>query len=199
MLGVNYCVVLLRSINQNKNLTKENYKFSKLFIDLKVVWSLLTLQEFEKSLKISGFFGEVIVDIPSNVVLEVNSELKGIYLFFIKDHFIEVKYIIKSFYLNLIFSLYGIIFNHFVDIIIKGIGYRFEKDSLNHLLIFHGNVNPSIFKIPKNIKLLTNANTNIFSICGSNYTLINNFIGQLRSICKPGRYKEVGLFVQKRL
>lgn len=199
MWGVNYYVVLLKN-KKKASFIQENYAFSKCFLDLGNVWDLVVVKKTNKGLlEIKGFFGKTSIFIPKSIFVDIDISLKGLNIFFKKNsNFTEG--VIKSFYLNLIFSLYGVVFYHFVDIIVKGIGFRFELNSSGtSLLIFHGNVNPTIFNVPNSIKLLSNSNLNVFSVCSSNFNLINNFIGKLRFICKPGRYKEVGLFYKKRL
>lgn len=190
---------LLNKNFKGRGLANKNQLFSKISINLETFWDFISFNKLDEStLLIKGFFGATKIIIPVGIFLEILEKSKTVNIFFYNAVISDINFCIKSFYYNFIFALYGVIFCHFVDISIKGVGYRFELKNTN-LLIFHGNVLPSSFKIPDGVQVLTNSNTNSFSICGNNYEVVNNFIGKMRKVCSQGRYKEVGLFYLKRL
>lgn len=105
---------------------------------------------------------------------------------------------LNFFYRKVILSTYGQLFNHFIDISIKGIGYKFQLKK-KEIFIYTGNSLPSFFIIPENIKILDNLTSDNFSVVGGDYTYLNNFVKKLQRTSKPNKYKETGIFVKDRL
>lgn len=173
-----------------------SYKINKITLNYQKYNKLLSFSKNKNNLNINGFFGSVSLKIPANILLELDK--KDIKLYFDSNKFIYNSRLLKSFYHNIIFSVYGQVFNHFVNISIKGIGYKFKLEK-NKIIVYSGNSLPTLFEIPDNLKVLDNLNSNNFSIIGSDYTFLNNFINKIRNISKPNKYKEIGIFLEKRL
>ena len=176
------------------------HKVRKLCFNYKKFNNFLSFQiKQEKCLIIKGFFGEVTLLIPSNFII-INNDSKGllfIYCFFYtnSEHiYKKLKYIHNS----IIYFSYGVIFFHMVNISIKGIGYRFILEK-NKIKVYSGNSLPSILNIRDQLKILDNCNSNNFSIFCCDYTYLNFFIKKLYNISIPNRYKEIGVFIEKKL
>ena len=147
-------------------------------------------------LQIKGFFGKAILTIPSNIILEIDE--KSIILFFSFKKLKNLELLLKSLYHNIIFSSYGLVFNHYVNMQIKGIGHKFELKPKD-IVVFNGNSLPTVFDIPGGFKILDNSSFNNFIVFGGNYSLLNNFVNKIRSIAVPNKYKEIGIFLKKGL
>jgi len=185
MLGVNYYVM---SYNINK--VSLNYqKYNKL---------LSFSKKNDSILFIKGFFGLSELKIPKNIIVEIDNN-NSINLYFNSNKLSTIGKILKSFYFSIIFSIYGLVFNHFVDMNIKGIGYKFELKGNNEILVYSGNSLPTNFEIPENLIILDNSNTNNFSVLGNDYVFLNNFVNKIKNIAVPNKYKEIGIFLEKRL
>ena len=180
MPGENYYVV---SANINKIIINyQNYK------------KLLSFSKKEKNfLFIKGFFGSVSLKIPKGIILDISNESIILYFYSNKNN-----NILKSFYSLIIFSCHGLIFNHFVDMNIKGIGFKFELKN-NQILVYSGNSLPTFFNIPNNLQILDNSSSNNYSVLSSDYTFLNNFVNKIRNIAIPNKYKEIGIFLEKKL
>ena len=180
MPGENYYVV---SANINKIIINyQNYK------------KLLSFSKKEKNfLFIKGFFGSVSLKIPKGIILDISNESIILYFYSNKNN-----NILKSFYSLIIFSCHGLIFNHFVDMNIKGIGFKFELKN-NQILVYSGNSLPTFFNIPNNLQILDNSSSYNYSVLSSDYTFLNNFVNKIRNIAIPNKYKEIGIFLEKKL
>lgn len=172
--------------NNIKKITLDYQKYNK----------FLYFSKNKNILSIKGFFGKIDLKIPVNIVVGVDE--KNINLYFNLKELPNLNKILKSFYFLIIFSVYGLVFNHFIDMNIKGIGYKFEiKD--NVLLVYSGNSLPTKFQIPEELIILDNSNSNNFSILGGNYAFLNNFINKVKKVSIPNKYKEIGIFLDKKL
>ena len=113
-------------------------------------------------------------------------------------HLNELK--LRLIYTIIVFSLISVLFNHFVNVSIKGIGFKFDflkKD--NNLLVFNGNRLPIIFKIPYGINILMNENFVNISIFGCDFVLLNNFVNNIKKMSISSKYKKIGIFLEPRL
>ena len=173
-----------------------SYNINKVSLNYQKYNKLLSFLKFNNILRIKGYFGFVDLKIPANIILEVDK--KNLTLYFHSNKLITINKFLKSFYHIIIFSFYGVMFNHFININIKGIGYKFElKNGL--FLIYSGNSLPTFFNVPSNLKILDNLGSNNFSVVGNNYTFLNNFVNKIRNISIPKKYKEIGIYLEKKL
>ena len=153
-------------------------------------------------LLIQGFFGPVSLKIPKNVFIQINQ--KNFILYFDLNKLFVIKKFLKSFYFLIIFSCHGLVFNHFVYMNIKGIGrkFKFEKKlEKNFLIVYNGNSLPTYFEMPDNLKIkikVKSGPNSLIVFCGD-FILLNNFIAKIRNIAKPNKYKEIGVYLKKKL
>ena len=147
-------------------------------------------------LKIKGFFGEVSLIIPLNIILEISE--KSILIFFNLKKINKIESFLKSLYHNIIFSSYGLVFSHYIRMSIKGIGHKFELKP-KKIIVFNGNSLPTKFEIPKDLSILDNSSFNDFTFFGGNFSLLNNFVNKIKNIAVPNKYKEIGIFLKKGL
>jgi ribosomal protein L6P/L9E len=167
----------------------------KIVLDYKNYNKFLNFVTEKNFLKIRGFFGEISLKIPKNVIVRIDD-------FVITLYFNEKVTInkIKYFYNTIIYSCISVLFNHFVNLSVKGIGFKFDlnKDK-RELLVFNGNRLPVIFNLPSSIKVLMNTSIVNISILGGDNILLNNFVNNIRKIAIPNKYKEIGIFLEKKL
>lgn len=184
MPGENYYVVLA--------------KINKITINYQDYKELLSFSKKDKNfLFIKGFFGSVNLKIPKGIIIDINEKEIILYFYCAKINNTLYK-VLKSFYSLIIFSCHGLIFNHFVDMNIKGIGFKFELKN-NQILVYSGNSLPTFFDIPNNLQILDNSSSNNYSVLSSDYTFLNNFVNKIRNIAIPNKYKEIGIFLEKKL
>ena len=175
-----------------------NDKISKIIFNYQKYNNFLSFKIKNKGLYVIGFFGEISLVIPSNIVVEINHKTQEIFLFFYSNQLSTLTKVLKSFYSFIMFSSYGVILGHFTNLTIKGIGYKFSLDK-NDLIVHNGMVVPRIFEIPKNVTVLDNGSSNILTVMGGDYTFLSNFVSNIRKTSIPNRYKEIGIFVDKKL
>jgi hypothetical protein len=149
----------------------------------------------KRYLKIKGYFGFSLLLIPKNVIIRVNKDKKNIYIYF--DSSLET-FLLKYIYNNIIFLSYSVLYYHLIDIKIKGIGYKFELNK-DIIKVYGGNSLPSYFNIPKKLKFLQSSNLNFFCAGSGDYICLNNFLIRLSQEGLPNKYKEIGIFLDKRL
>jgi len=150
-------------------------------------------------LEIKGFFGVVSLVIPDFIRIKLNKDKYILYIFF--DDTKNPKYVnrvIKQLYNTIIFSSYGVLFCHLISINIKGIGYKFEFDGNNSITVFSGKTLPYLFEVPKGLRVLEKGNLNNFSLGGGNYSRLISFAFKLQSVGKPNKYKEIGIYLNKK-
>lgn len=170
---------------------------NKIIINYQKYKKLLSFSKKNKDfLLIQGFFGSVTLKIPKGIIIDVCNE--SIILYFYSKKGIVMNKFLKSFYFLVIFSSYGLVFNHFIDLTIKGIGFKFELKE-GQIIVYSGNSLPTIFNIPEGFKVLDNCSSNNFSVLGSDYIFLNNFVNKIRNIAIPNKYKEIGIFLEKKL
>lgn len=149
-------------------------------------------------LLIKGFFGEVSFLIPKNFFIYIDSNSGSLYIYFnylnLGEKISKLKYIFNS----IIFLSYGVLFYHMVNVSIKGIGYRFILNN-NCIEVYSGNSLPTILNVGDNLKILDNNNSNNFSLVCCDYTYLNFFVKSLYNISPPNKYKETGVFLEKKL
>ena len=145
---------------------------------------------------IQGFFGEVCLKIPKNIFVRINQ--RDLILYFDLNKLSIIKKILKSFYFSIIFSSNGLVYNHFVYMNIKGIGYKFKLEK-NSLIVYNGNSLPTSFELPKNLKIIENSGPNFLIVFCGDFILLNNFVAKVKNIAKPNKYKEIGVFLEKKL
>lgn len=75
---------------------------------------------------------------------------------------------------------------------IQGVGYRAQVDNQNNLILNIGYSHPINIKIPENITIEVNNNTQL-KIQGINKELVGQIAAQIRSIRKPEPYKGKGI------
>lgn len=171
------------------------YRIKKTVFDFQEYKNFLVLKKCENMLIVKGFFGVISLTIPKNIILRVNKT--KVIFFYIKSKDSLKK--IKHFYHIIIFSLIGVLFNNFINISIKGIGFKFLFDKeKNNFFVHSGNSLPSVFNLPLNIRLLTNSSMNNFTILSSDIVLLHNFVNTVRKISIPNKYKEIGIFLEKK-
>jgi|LakMenE18May11ns_1017448.scaffolds.fasta_scaffold9823432_1 ribosomal protein L6P/L9E len=166
----------------------------KIIINFKIYKNFLSLKKEKDFLQIKGFFGKIFLKIPENIIIRVDDDF--IFLYFYNEESKKLKY----FYTIIVFSLISVLFNHFVNVSIKGIGFKFDflkKD--NNLLVFNGNRLPIIFKIPYGINILMNENFVNISIFGCDFVLLNNFVNNIKKMSISSKYKKIGIFLEPRL
>jgi ribosomal protein L6P/L9E len=166
----------------------------KIIINFKIYKNFLSLKKEKDFLQIKGFFGKIFLKIPENIIIRVDDDF--IFLYFYSEESKKLKY----FYTIIVFSLISVLFNHFVNVSIKGIGFKFDflkKD--NNLLVFNGNRLPIIFKIPYGINILMNENFVNISIFGCDFVLLNNFVNNIKKMSISSKYKKIGIFLEPRL
>ena len=66
-------------------------------------------------------------------------------------------------------------------------------------MVYSGNSLPTVFNVPEGFKILGNGSSNNFSVLGGDYTFLNNFVNKVRNIAVPNKYKEIGIFLEKKL
>jgi ribosomal protein L6P/L9E len=81
---------------------------------------------------------------------------------------------------------------------IKGIGYKFELLG-DQIIVYNGNSLPTYFTVPKDIIVLDNNMVNNYSLVGGSYILLTSFSNNIRNTSIPNKYKEIGIFLQKKL
>jgi ribosomal protein L6P/L9E len=145
---------------------------------------------------IEGFFGKVSLKVPKKFFIEIDKE--NIILYFDLNKLSIIKKNLKSFYFLIIFSCYGLVYNHFVYMTIKGIGFKFKLEE-NFLVVYSGNSLPTYFKVPSNLKILDNSSSNNFSVFSGDFIFLNNFVTKVRNIAVPNKYKEIGIYLEKKL
>jgi len=165
---------------------------NKVILDYQNYNNFLFFKKKKENLIIEGVFGKVLIDIPANIFLII--ENNKIFLYFNNNNLAKLKF----FYNIIIFSCVGVLFNHFINISIKGIGFKFYLEN-NNLFIYHGNSLPTKFNLPYNVFVLDNGSVNSFSILSSDYTLLNNFISNIQKKSMPNKYKKIGIFLEKKL
>ena len=158
----------------------------------------LFLKIKEKRLVIKGFFGESSFLIPQNCFVIINDELSTLSIYFYYSNLESFNYKLKYIYNSIIYLSYGVLFYHMVNIRIKGIGYRFILED-NVIKVYSGNSLPSIFNIENKLKILDNCGSNNFSMFCCDYTFLNFFAKSIYNISPPNRYKEMGIFIEKKL
>lgn len=153
----------------------------------------------KNKLLVKGFFGDVYFLIPKNYFIYVNADSGLLYIYFnstiLEKSFSKLKYIFNS----IIFLSYGVLFYHMVNVSIKGIGYRFVLDNDNTIKIYSGNSLPKILNIKDNLRILDNKNSNNYSLLCCDYNYLNFFVKKLYNISPPNKYKEMGVFFEKKL
>lgn len=170
---------------------------NKVIIDYQKYEKVLSFSKKNKNfLLIQGFFGSVSFKIPKGVIIDVCE--KNIILYFYSGKGATIYKYLKSFYFLIIFSSYGLVFNHFVGLSIKGIGFKFELKG-DDIMVYSGNSLPTVFNVPEGFKILGNGSSNNFSVLGGDYTFLNNFVNKVRNIAVPNKYKEIGIFLEKKL
>ena len=147
-------------------------------------------------LLIQGFFGEICLKIPKNIFIQINE--KNFILYFDLNKLSLIKKILKSFYFSIIFSCNGLIYNHFVFMSIKGIGYKFKLEK-NLLIVYNGKTLPTRFELPKNLRIVENSGPNSLAVFCGDFVLLNNFVGKIRNIAKVNKYKEIGVYFKRKL
>jgi hypothetical protein len=148
-----------------------------------------------RNLYVDSFFGLIPLSIPINVIFELDK--KYIKLYFNSTKFIFIRQVLKSFCHILSFSTVSSLFTFFISTFIKGIGYKFVFNN-DKLIIHSGNSLPSLFETQEDLQMLSNFNSYRFIMGSSNFTFLNHFGNKLRSICKPNKYKEMGIFLEKK-
>lgn len=182
----------------------ENYyvvsvKINKITIDYQIYKKLLSFSKKDKKfLLIKGFFGSVSLKIPKGIFININENNIILYFSNHTRNTISFINILKSFYSLIIFSCHGLVFNHIVDMNIKGIGFKFELKK-NRILVYSGNSLPTLFDIPTNLQILDNSSSNNYSVLSSDYAFLNNFVNKIRNTAIPNKYKEIGIFLEKKL
>ena len=173
------------------------FSYNKVVFNYQLYNKFLSFSKINnRVLLIKGFFGCISLSVPRNIILEIDN--KSILIFFTSSKKKSINGVIKAFCVNLFCVCYGLIFSHFIDLGIKGIGYKFElKD--NYLVMYSGNSLPTLFKVPKNLCVLSNLTSNLFSIVGGDYILLNNFAHKIKKISTPNKYKEIGVYLAKRI
>jgi len=150
-------------------------------------------------LEIKGFFGAVDLVIPDFIRIKIDKDKCILYIFF--DNTKNPKHvnrIIKQLYNTIIFSSYGVLFCHLIDISIKGIGYKFEFNDNKTITVFSGKTLPHLFEIPEGLRILEKGNLNSFSLGGGNYSRLISFAFKIQSVGKPNKYKEIGIYLNKK-
>lgn len=152
----------------------------------------------KNKLLIKGFFGKVYFSIPKNFFIYVNSDLGLLHIYFNYFNLDKIFFKLKYIFNFIIYSSYGVLFYHMVNINIKGIGYRFvlNKDNIE---VYSGNCLPIILNIKNNLIILDNNNSNNFSLLCCDYIFLNYFIKKLYNISPPNKYKKIGIFFEKKL
>ena len=183
MLVVNYCVML-----PNIGKIVINYKkYSKLLSFSYNRFNYLCIQ---------GFFGKTSLKIPKNFFVEIDEE--SIKIYFDLQKLSNNKKILKSFYSLIVFSCYGLVYNHFIYMLIKGIGFKFKLEK-KKLIVYSGHSLPTSFEIPESLKILDNSSSNNFSIFSGDFIFLNNFAAKVKNIAIPNKYKEIGIYLEEKL
>lgn len=167
-------------------------KLNKVVLDYQNYNNFLFLKKEKENLVIEGLFGKISINIPTNIFLII--ENNKIFLYVNKNNSSKLKF----FYNMIIFSCVGVLFNHFINISIMGIGFKFSLENDN-LFIHHGNSLPTKFDLPYNVFVLNNESVNNFSILSSDYVLLNNFVSNIQKKSMPNKYKKIGIFLNKKL
>jgi ribosomal protein L6P/L9E len=187
----------VKNIANSKD-TNYNNKISKIRLTYKKYSKLLSVKKEERNLILSSFFGKTFLKIPQNLILEVDKESKSIFFFSKEKKKNKSLKSLKSFYNLIIFSSYGVVFGHFMNMSIKGIGYKFELLG-DQIIVYNGNSLPTYFTVPKDIIVLDNNMVNNYSLVGGSYILLTSFSNNIRNTSIPNKYKEIGIFLQKKL
>ena len=96
---------------------------NKIIIDYSVYKKFIKVKKDKNNnLIVQGFFGETLLKKPKKTIIKIKNEC--IIIFFKKNN--NFKYL-KSFYNLIIFSFIGSLFGFFTNLIIKGIGFKFES------------------------------------------------------------------------
>ena len=127
-----------------------NLKIKKVVLDFTKYQKFIGFKEVldnkKHYLEVNGFFGKVLLNLSNSVIVKISNN--KIILFF--NYKVKHK-VLKYIYNNIIYISYGVLYYHIVDILIKGIGYKFELKK-EELLIFCGNSLPVLINIPENIE-----------------------------------------------
>nr|QEM01799.1 50S ribosomal protein L6 [Nephromyces sp. ex Molgula occidentalis] len=167
----------------------------------------MNLKLYKQSLNKNHLFN--IIDKKTNLnilLIKKNNLFFNIYLLnnlFINlnfNYWILLKKNFKSFlilYINLIKKiLYKNIINYEKELIIKGLGFYFIKDTIKtNILKLNIGINYIInLKLPLNIEIkLKNNNTNLI-LKGTNINLINLISSRVKNLKPPEIYKEKGIY-----
>jgi len=174
-----------------------SFNYNKIVVNYNLYNKFLSFSKISnRELLIVGAFGSIKLYVPQNIIIEIDK--KNVKIFFKSSKKSFVKRVVKPFCIKFLFSCYGLIFIHFSNVTIKGIGYKFELKE-KELVVFNGNSLPTTFKVPENLHIITNGSFNFYSIIGSDYILLNNFIQEVLNIATPSKYKEIGVYVDKRM
>jgi hypothetical protein len=145
------------------------------------------------NLYLNSFFGLIPLNLPINVIFEFDK--KYIKFYFTFARLIFLRRVLKSFYHILSFVTLCSLFVFFIGLNIKGIGYKFVFN--DELIIHSKNSLPSYLKKQESLQMLHNFHSYNFLMSSSNFTFLNHFGNRVRSICKPNKYKEIGIFLKK--